>query len=265
MQFKQRRAGEALIIDCAGVGTGLAAMPLKKAVDDAIAEGHTHLILNLSGVTQTDAVFLRGISSAYTATQRAEGNLVITGIHNDIKDAIARHGQGLWLASNEAEARQKLFPGKKVVSGDTQVAILGNDPFLTAAFHGISHYKERVTFHFFSNPGADLPAVGALNPRALFVHPQVGLTGIRSIRLGSEKLPGTVLLFGIGTPKEHAALRAMVTQERYDDYLEIPFSSEELVMKGLDVGGFRQLLAKKLDLMLGGWYDEQRAKLAARP
>ncbi|MCG3151494.1 MAG: hypothetical protein GEEBNDBF_00767 [bacterium] len=263
MNLRQRQVGAVLIIDCAGVGNGMAVMPLKKEVETAIAAGQTHLAIHLGGVPHVDQVFCRGLSSAVTAAERAGGRLCIIGLTPGNQPSVVKYGAGLPVAEDEADALRLLFPGQQVISGDTQVVFLGDDPFLGAALQGLSHYKHRVTFHRVTRPTAALAEVRRLAPRAVFVHPGLGLPGIRHVRQRLSTGKDAPVLIALGTPREHAALQVMGRQEGYDDILEIPFSSIEVILKGIDHGGFRQLLSKKLDLLLEGWYHERRQQRAA--
>lgn len=264
MNIARRQVSAAVILDCAGIGDGLAAMPLKHAVEAELAAGRIRIVVNLAGVTRMEAPFVRGVAAARLAAQRAEGELIVTGLGHQTKEPFAKYApKDLPVAPDEQAALRALLPS--TATAGAQVVVIGTGPFLAKAFEGIHHFQDRAAFHYYSDAPSALAQLDAIGPTLIIAQPQLGLPVLRQLRQkwgeprGSH--PGAYCL-AVGTPKEIAALRLLAAQERYDDYLEIPFTGEEEVLPYLDQAAFRKVLARKVASAIDGWYQQERERKA---
>lgn len=89
MQIEERQTGDVVILDATGKLTlGDGDQLLKDKMHSLVHRGHTHVVLNLGGVSYVDSAGIGEIVASFTTITRAGGRLVLLNLTKRIQDLL---------------------------------------------------------------------------------------------------------------------------------------------------------------------------------
>ncbi len=90
MKIEKRKKGEVLILDLKGkilIGDGID--ELRNAINGALKEKETKILLNFTEVPYLDSTGLGEVVRSYTSIRREGGNIKIVNLTNKVKDLLS--------------------------------------------------------------------------------------------------------------------------------------------------------------------------------
>lgn len=89
MKYSIRTAGNVVIVDIEGkILLGEGDVEIKQAVDDLVAQGHKHLLLNLARVPYVDSAGLGEIIRCFTSIRKNGGQLKLLSPNERLVDLL---------------------------------------------------------------------------------------------------------------------------------------------------------------------------------
>ena len=90
MQIEERAVGDVVVVDVTGkITLGDATELLKDKVNSLVNQGHTHLVLNLAGVSYMDSAGLGVMMAAYTTAKAQGGSVKLLSLTKRITDLLS--------------------------------------------------------------------------------------------------------------------------------------------------------------------------------
>lgn len=90
MKIEKRKKGDVLILDLEGkilIGEGID--ELRGAINNAIKEKETKLLLNFAGVPYLDSTGLGEVVRSYTSVKKEDGVVKIVNLTNKVRDLLS--------------------------------------------------------------------------------------------------------------------------------------------------------------------------------
>ena len=105
-EIAERRVGAVIVFDLHGQMTlsGEEEPRLLRQIRRAVADGHRHVLLNLTGVSYVDSMGIGEIVGAYTRVVREGGSLKLFGLSDRIEELLDTTNLGTVIASYADEA-----------------------------------------------------------------------------------------------------------------------------------------------------------------
>jgi len=252
-----KKVGDIAILYPEGRLTGLASGPLKTIVQELLDEGIRKIIINLKNVISIDSPYVAAINSINLNVQRYDGRLLLCEAGYNVLPWLEKNMPDIIVYKDEELALGKLdAPAGASLKGN--IAVVGTSDIARALFKGISNYKDLV-FNYFNDPLRSIEKVIELKPKGILLNIEMGTIVVEPLRQwrfhhDTKQIP--VIVFGPGSMV--ATARALI-REGASDYVEVEFEGSQ-VLAYLKTVDFRNMLAKKLDMILEGAYKELDAK-----
>ena len=231
-----------------GVATG----PIKTLIKKLLDDNHRNFIINFKNVQIMDAPAATAMNSIYKEVKRSDGHLILTDAGFDVLPWLEKYAIEVPMLNDEAVAIEKLSGKLENYKGN--IAVTGASDIASALFKDARNYKG-LLFHFFDDPETTAEKVIELKPLAIILnmeHGQSALQAIRKWRFAQPTKGCPIILFG---PPSARADAPVLIKEGANDFIEVKFSQAEALayLKPLD---FRNILARKLDMVLAGDYED---------
>ena len=155
---------------------------------------------------------------------------------------------------NDEEIAIEKLSGKLSKSVDGIIAVSGASDIASALFKGATNYKGMV-FQFFDDPEMSADKIVELNPKVIILNIESGpatIAAIRKFRFAKATKKCPIILFG---PKSVRHDVSGLIREGANDFVEVKFSQAE-VLAYLQPLDFRNVLARKLDMVIDGEYED---------
>jgi anti-anti-sigma regulatory factor len=252
-----KKVGEVVILYPEGHLQGIASGPVRNAVEKNLEQDVRKFIINFKNVVSIDYSYANALNSIFKEVVRSDGKIMLSDAGIDVLPYLEKNAPDVPLYKTEDIALTKLT-GKtsdallQVREGN--VVVVGGGNVAGELFKGIVNYKG-LTFHYFEYSDKSVEKIIALNPQAILLNLESGSQISQAVRRWRfEKLTREcpIILFG---PPSSKPLAPILMKEGASDFIEVKFEHGEVLayLKPLD---FRNVLAKKLDMVLSGVYDE---------
>lgn len=248
-----KKAGGVAILYPEGRLTGLAAGPLKTSVQELLDDGVRKFIINFKNTISIDSTYAVAVNSIALNVQRYDGRILLCEAGFDVLPWLEKNSPNLVVYKDEELALSKF----EIPSGITfkgNIAVVGTSDMTRELFKGIANYKGLV-FHYFDDPLKSIQKVIELKPKGILLNIESGtivLEPLRQWKYNADTRHCPIIIFG--PPSMIVTARALI-KEGASDYVEITFDGSEVLayIKPLD---FRNILAKKMDMILEGAYAD---------
>ena len=253
VRIPYRKVGGIAILYPEGRLTGLASGPLRTEVQDLLDDGTRKFLISFRNVASIDSTFAAAINSIELSVQRHDGRLMLCDAGYDVLPWLEKNAPGLTIFKDEELALKKLgAPTEESIKGN--IAVVGASDMAKELFKGITRYKGFL-FHFFDDPLRSVEKVIDLNPKGIILNMENGsivVDPIRRWRFDHKTRTCPIIIYGPTSMKQMASA---LIKEGANDFIEVQFTGPEVLayLKTLD---FRNILAKKLDMILDDAYKE---------
>ncbi len=247
-----RAVGSVVCLYPEGRLKGAATAPIKILIQKLLAEDSRNFIINFKNVLVMDAPAATAMNSIYKEVKRNDGRLILTDAGYDVLPWLEKYATEVPILNDEKVAIEKL--AGKLVSYKGNIAVTGASDIASALFKGARNYKGLV-FHFFDDPETTAEKVIELEPLAIVLnmeHGQSAIQAIRKWRFAQTTKECPIILFG---PPSAGADALVMIKEGANDFIEVKFSQAE-ALAYLEPLDFRNVLARKLDMVLDGDYED---------
>lgn len=231
-----------------GVATG----PIKTLIKKLLDDNHRNFIINFKNVQTMDAPAATAMNSIYKEVKRSDGRLYLTDAGFDVLPWLEKYSIEVPMLNDEAVAIEKMSGKLENYKGN--IAVSGASNIAGALFKGAKNYKG-LLFHFFDDPETTADKVAEINPVVIILnmeHGQSAIQAIRKWRFNKATKECPIIIFGPPSAKNDARV---LIKEGANDFIEVKFSHAE-VLAYLEPLDFRNILAKKLDMVLAGAYKD---------
>lgn len=231
---------------------GAASAPIKILIKKLLAEDSRNFIINFKNVQVMDSPAATAMNSIHKEVKRSDGHLILTDAGFDVLPWLEKYATEVPILNDEKVAIERLAGKLENYKGN--IAVTGASNIASALFKGAKNYKGLV-FHFFDDPETTAEKVIELKPMAIVLnmeHGQSAVQAIRKWRFAQATKECPIILFG---PPSVRADAPVLIKEGANDFIEVKFSQAEALayLKPLD---FRNVLARKLDMVLAGDYED---------
>jgi len=252
VNISYRAIGSVVCLYPEGRLKGAATGPIKTLIQKLLAEDSRNFIINFKNVLVMDAPAATAMNSIYKEVKRNDGRLILTDAGYDVLPWLEKYATEVPILNDEKVAIEKLSGKLENYKGN--IAVTGASDIASALFKGAKNYKGLV-FHFFDDPETTAEKVIELKPLAIVLnmeHGQSSIQAIRKWRFDQNTKECPIILFG---PPSAGADANVMIKEGANDFIEVKFSQAEALayLKPLD---FRNILARKLDMVLAGDYED---------
>lgn len=257
VNVEQKKVGEVVILYPEGHLHGIVSGPVRKIVEKNLEQDVRKFIINFKNAISIDHAYANALNSIHKEVMRSDGKIMLSDAGIDVLPYLEKNAPDVPLYKTEDIALTKLT-GKSsdaVSQGrEGNVVVVGASNVAGELFKGIVNYKGLV-FHYFEFSQKSVEKVIALNPRAILLNLESGSQISQAVkRWRFEKMTREcpIVLFGPPSSKLRAPI---LIKEGASDFIEVEFEQGE-VLAYLKPLNFRNVLAKKLDMVLTGAYDE---------
>ena len=246
-----RIVGEVVILSPEGSLIGTASGPLKIVIKELLESGNRKFIVSFKNVVSLDRPYATSLNSIYKEVIRHDGKMILCDAGFDVIPWLEQCTPDIPTYKSEEIALSKLT---KISPTGTKgnIAVVGESDISRVLFKGASNYKGLI-FYYFNDPIRSTESVIDINPLGIILNLESGTTALESIRRWRfhEATSNTpIILYG---PASRKSIAPALIREGASDFIEVKFEGAEVLayLKPLE---FRNILAKKLDMILSGNY-----------
>lgn len=249
VKVPHKKAGGVAVLSPEGRLLGIASGPLKTLITELLDEGIRKFIINFKSAITIDSPYVSALNSLDREIQRSDGRLIFCNAGPDILPWLEKYAPEIKIYKDEDLALDKLI-GDTLDSAKGTIVVAGASDFATKLFTGIINYKG-LTFYYFDDALKSIDKVVELRPMGILLNLEFGsiiVEPVRKWRFHEDTRNTPIILFG---PQSRKYMVPALIREGADDYIEVVFEGPEILayLKPLE---FRNLLARKLDLILDG-------------
>jgi anti-anti-sigma regulatory factor len=248
-----RKVGDIVLLYPEGRLTGLGAGPVKTIVQEFLDEGIRNFIISFKNVLSIDSPYAAALNSVSLNIQRHDGRLILCEAGNNVLPWLEKNMPNVVVYISEDIALNKIgIPS--VTSFKGNIAVVGTSDIMRELFKGISNYKGLI-FNYFDDPLRSVQKVIELKPKGIILnieHGSIVVEPLRQWRFHPDTKHCPVIVFG---PTVATATARALINEGASDFVEVKYDGPPVLayLKTID---FRNVLAKKLDMIIEGAYTE---------